>query len=396
MRRAILLALVVMATAAPSCGSSSSSSSSGGSPAPPLNFQSIVVNAGPANNYFNGAFTSVTICVPGQNSCQTIDGILVDTGSTGLRVLASSLTLPLPLQTDSSGATVAECFNFLDGFTWGPVQSADIKMGGEQANAVPVQVIGTAGLPAIPAACANSGTPENTLDALGANGVLGVGLFKEDCGPACLAIGASNPGVYYSCPSSGCRTISQPLARQLQNPVSMFASDNNGVLIQLPSLPAGGAVTATGMMIFGIGTQSDNALGSAKVMTVDFNGNLSTSYGAQTYSGSYIDSGSNGIFFLDTQTTGLPVCSDSSDFYCPPTLQTQSATIRGVNGTSSAVSFNVGNVDTLNGRFNAFNEVAGPNPGGFAWGLSFFFGRTIFTAIENQSTPGGIGPYFAF
>ena len=30
------------------------------------------------------------------------------------------------------------------------------------------------------------------------------------------------------------------------------------------------------------------------------------------------------------------------------------------------------------------------------WGLPFFFGRTVFTAIEGQTTPGGVGPYFAF
>jgi hypothetical protein len=394
MKRLLILAVVAFATAAPTCGGGASSSSGSSSSTPAMNFQSIVVNAGPANNYFNGAFTSVTICVPGSSSCQTIGGILVDTGSTGLRVLGSAVTLALPQQTDASGATVAECFSFLDGFTWGPVQSADIKMGGEQASNAAVQIIGTT--PAVPAACASSGTSENTLDTLGANGVLGVGLFREDCGPTCAATGSSNPGVYYSCPASGCRIIAQPLARQLQNPIALFATDNNGVVIQLPSVPVGGAPTSTGMMIFGIGTQSDNALGAAKVLTVDANGNLSTSYGSQTYGGSYIDSGSNGVFFLDTKTTGLPLCASNTDFYCPATLQTQSATIRGVNGASSAVSFNVGNADELNGRFNAFNEVAGPNPGGFAWGLSFFFGRTIFTAIEGQTTPGGAGPYFAF
>jgi hypothetical protein len=354
------------------------------------------VNAGPANNYFNGAFTSVTVCAPGTSSCQTIDGILVDTGSTGLRVLGSALSLTLPQQADASGAPIAECFGFLDGFTWGPIRSADVRLGGEQASNVPVQVIGTAGLPAIPDACSNSGTPENTLDTLGANGILGVGLFREDCGPGCVGTGSSNAGLYYTCPAGGCRTIAQPLARQVQNPVWLFPIDNNGVLIQLPSLPAGGTPTATGMMIFGIGTQSDNALGAAKVLTVDASGNLSTSYGSQTYTGTYIDSGTNGLFFLDTKTTGLPLCTDAADFYCPATLQSQSATIRGINGASSGVNFNVGNADALNGRFTAFSEVAGPNPGGFAWGLSFFFGRTVYTAIEGQGTPGGVGPYFAF
>jgi hypothetical protein len=49
----------------------------------------------------------------------------------------------------------------------------------------------------------------------------------------------------------------------------------------------------------------------------------------------------------------------------------------------------------LNGRFNAFSEVAGPirvaSPG-----FVVSSRRTIFTAIEGQSTPGGTGPYFAF
>jgi hypothetical protein len=28
--------------------------------------------------------------------------------------------------------------------------------------------------------------------------------------------------------------------------------------------------------------------------------------------------------------------------------------------------------------------------------LTFFFGRNMFTAIENMSTPGGPGPYYAY
>jgi hypothetical protein len=395
MIRPLLIPFLLIAIASPKCGDSSTAPSDGGS-TPALNFQSIVVNAGPANNYLNGVFTSVTICVPGQSACQTIGGVLVDTGSSGLRLLGSAVSLTLPSQADTSGAPVAECFSFLDGYTWGAVQTADVKLGGEQASGVPVQIIGTSGLPAIPQDCLNSGASEGTLDTLGANGVLGVGLFREDCGAGCVGAGSSNPGLYYACPSTGCRTIGQPLARQLQNPVLHFATDNNGVVIQLPTVPVGGAPTASGMMVFGIGTQSDNVLGSAKVLTVDANGSLSTTYGSQTYAGSYIDSGTNGNFFLDTKTTGLAVCTQNSDFYCPPTLQSLSATIRGINNATSAVTFAVGNADALDGGFNAFSEVAGPNPGGFAWGLPFFFGRTIFTAIEGQTTPGGVGPYFAF
>jgi hypothetical protein len=394
MIRSLFAAFLVIAAATPKCGGSSSGSDE--SSVPLMNFQSIVVNAGPANNYFNGAFTSVTVCAPGTSSCQTIDGILVDTGSTGLRVLASSMTLSLPQQTDASGAPVAECFSFLDGYTWGAVQSADIKMGGEQANGVPVQVIGGSGLPAIPAACANSGVSENTLDTLGANGVLGVGLFREDCGPGCVETGSSNPGLYYSCPSSGCFGIAQSLARQVLNPVRLFATDNNGVSIQLPSLPTGGSPTATGMMVFGIGTQSNNGLGSAKVFTLDGQTNFATVFNNQTYTSSFIDSGSNGIFFLDSAGAGLPDCKNSTGFYCPTTLTALSATQRGLNGATNAVAFNAGNVDRVNATFSVFAEATGANPGGFDWGLPFFFGRTVFVAIAGQSTPGGTGPYWAY
>ncbi|MBI3490299.1 MAG: DUF3443 family protein [Acidobacteria bacterium] len=98
-------------------------------------------------------------------------------------------------------------------------------------------------------------------------------------------------------------------------------------------------------------------------------------------------SGSTAFYFLDATTTGLPVCPDATDFYCPPTLRSFSATHRRVNGATSAITFNIGNADALPARFNAFSEVGGPNAGSFDWGLPFFFGRTVFTAIEGQSTP---------
>jgi hypothetical protein len=47
-------------------------------------------------------------------------------------------------------------------------------------------------------------------------------------------------------------------------------------------------------------------------------------------------------------------------------------------------------------NFAAFNDVGGENPDSFDFGLPFFFGRTVYTAIEGQPTPGGTGPYVAF
>ncbi len=380
------------------CGSPSTSPSTGGpQPTPDAqNVLPIVVNAGPTNNALNELFATVTICVPGTSNCQTIGGLVVDTGSVGLRVLSSALTLPLPQQTGAGGAPVVECLPFVDGFTWGPVQGADVKMAGETASNVAVQVIGLDKFAAVPSGCSSQGTPEETLSDLNANGILGVGLFREDCGLGCSLTGSSNPGLYYICPASGCVVTTEAVANQVANPVSHFAADNNGVVIQLPVVQTGGAPSASGTLTFGIGTQSNNQLGSAKVFTLDSKANFTTIFNNQTYTSSFLDSGSNGIFFLDAATTGLPACKNSKGFYCPTTLTPLSATQRGLNGVTNVVAFNAGNVDKVNATFSVLTEATGADPGGFDWGLPFFLGRTVFVAIAGQSTPGGTGPYWAY
>jgi hypothetical protein len=156
-----------------------------------------------------------------------------------------------------------------------------------------------------------------------------------------------------------------------------------------------GALQVNGSMIFGIGTQTDNSLGSATVLSTDLDGSITTSFNGQTYRSSFIDTGSNGIYFLDSTATGLPVCTDNSDFYCPSTAQTFSAT--NTDGARAApVTFTIGNAAAFSSLLNAFSNLGGPNPGTFDWGAPFFFGRTVFTAIEGRSTPSGNGPYFAY
>ena len=201
------------------------------------NVQPITVNSGPAGNYANGAFTSVTVCVPGTSTCQTIDGVLVDTGSSGLRLLSSALTVTLPQQKASDGNPVVECLPFVSGYTWGPVQSADIQVSGEKASSVPIQILSDTDFP-VPGACSDQGSSQDTLTSLGANGILGVGNFAQDCGGACVTTGPSNPGLYYECPSSGCVVVAESLAQQVPNPVTLFPTDNNGVIIEIPAVSA--------------------------------------------------------------------------------------------------------------------------------------------------------------
>lgn len=399
--RLIAIAILLScAGALAGCGGSSHSNSINTISASGTNVQPIVVNGGPANDYANGIFTSVIVCVPSTSNCQTISGILVDTGSYGLRLLSSAgggaLTLSLPQQNASGGNPVGECAPFISGFTWGPVQAADIKMAGEVASNVPVQIIDPT-FSSVPSGCSSFGVTEtDTLQTLGANGILGVGPFAQDCGGGCDQTGSANPGLYYQCASTSCTVIAEPLAQQVQNPVALFATDNNGVIIELPSVSSPVA-SLSGSMIFGIGTESNNALGSATIFPLDNNGEFSTTFKGQSYP-AFLDSGSNGLFFLDETLTGLAVCpGNSSGFYCPGSTTNFSATTDSGSDTAN-VSFAIGNADTLFGNQAAFvfNSLGGPNPGTFDWGLPFFFGRNVFNAIDGKSTPGGAGPYWAY
>jgi len=288
---------------------------------------------------------------------------------------------------------------FADGITWGPVETADVKMAGEEASSLPIQVIGSSNFSTIPSDCTSQGVPEDDLANLGVNGLLGLGPSVQDCGTDCASSGPLSLGTYYACPSSGCRDTTESLAQQVQNPVASFATNNNGVIIELPAV-SGAEANVSGSLIFGIGTQSNNGLGSATVFGTDPFGDFTTTYKGTVYQ-SFLDSGSNAIYFLNATTTGMPTCNDIKFLYCPASAQNVSVlndAEAGTNDASGSVAFNVSNADTLvsNAENAAVNGLAGPNPGLFDFGLPFFFGRNVYIAIEGKSTPGGTGPYSAY
>jgi hypothetical protein len=386
----------------------------------------IVVDPGPNGNYVNGLFATVTVCQPGTATCQTIDHILVDTGSNGLRLLAQGAAggkfdpTGFPLQVDASNNPIGECNQFIGGVMWGSVSLATIQMAGETASTVPgavaagvpVQVVGDTRVPAIPASCTALGSNIGDVTGLGANGVLGVGNFQQDCGPGCVS-GNAAPTVYYTCAGGSCATSFLPLPQQVTNPVWVLPSDNNGVLIQLPSVPSGGTTTISGNLIFGIGTQLNNSLGSATVFDTNANAYFTTTFNGIPNACSYIDSGSNAYYFPSSGYPGLSTCSGgNSSFYCPANLLTLTAgtqSASNTNGSTGNVPFNIGNANTLfsnnNGQNFVFGELGGPNApigncGSFAWGLPFFYGKAngVFTGIEQMPVSGTsyVGPFWAF
>jgi hypothetical protein len=362
----------------------------GPAPAPlAANAVQVVVDRGADGTAFNSPFVSVTVCAPGKTTCQTIDHVLVDTGSYGLRLTASVLdpALVLPLVSTTAGAPVGECAHFVDGFAWGSVRRADIKLASEVASAIPVQVVGDtdAAFANVPAACSNTGG--NFGSGLGANGILGVGLFAQDC-PTCVASAA--PAVYFACSPSGCTSTALPLASQVTNPVVAFPLDNNGVVLTLPPVPQGGVTSLAGSLVFGIGTQANNQITNETVYVTDSRGDIRTTYKGVTMS-SFLDSGSNALFFADAS---IPQCSG---FYCPPSPLSLSAVNTSAIGVSGNVNFTVESIQSLGSGVTAANVGADAGLGRtFDWGLPFFFGRSVFSAISGKPTPKGPGPYWAY
>jgi Protein of unknown function (DUF3443) len=385
------VAVLMLISACGGGGSGGTLTGGGGGGTSGSNVEPITVDAGPTQQSVNTPFISVTVCSPSSPStCATIDHIEVDNGSFGLRLIAAALpaSFTLPHEMDASSDAIYECAVFGDGFAWGSVALANVQVAGETAMNIPVQIIGDAASGTPPSSCSSmGGVDENSVASFGAKGIIGVGPFVQD------------EQLYYTCPSGVCseiNAIDQTL--QVANPVASFATDNNGVIIQLPQVPADGATALSGSLIFGIGTQSNNGLGSATVYTLDpNNGTLSITYKSHTYIGSFIDSGSNALYLIDST---IPTCSG---FFCPTSTFSFMPTITGTNGASDMPNLDVANADNLfsaNPSGVAFNNLGAPNtfsnPPTIDFGLPFFFGRTVYTAIAGATTPGGVGPYTAF
>lgn len=345
-------------------------------------------------NYINQPCVSVTICEPGTSTCQTIDKILIDTGSYGLRVFSSLVSVNLAQKTIGSN-NLAECVSYADGSSnWGPVKTADVVLGQLKAPGIPIQLIDS-NYGTRPANCTK---PDTDPTSAGYNGILGVGIFTEDCGAGCANIQDNN--IYFACNGSTCSSTAVPIAQQVSNPVSFLPSNNNGVIFQVDAIPTAGSSSATGYVVLGIGTQANNTPSSANFFKADGNGYFKTQFNGNVYTKSFIDSGSNGLFF--PAPVSMPACASgvgANGFYCPTSTVSLQANQAGAGSSSAvAVSFEVQNaayaVNTS--PYFMFNNLAGAFTDAFDWGMPFYYGRTVFHGIDGKTSPLGTGPYWAW
>jgi hypothetical protein len=425
------------------CGSSHNAPTT--STGPVNNTAQVMAFFGPAGQsagFVNGIYVTVTVCQRGTTTCVQISNVLVDTGSIGLRVLSSALSPVSLSQILQSNSPLLECIQYGDtSYSWGPMQLADVQIAGEKASNIPVQILGGTNL-AAPSSCLTTpvnqslpGSPpgnENTLQSLGANGILGIagnngssdGEGIVDCGSICNSSLSGNP--YYICPGSNCTEVLVPTSVQAANPVAAFSSDKNGVMFTFPSVPSTGASTLSGTMNFGIATQSDNALGNVTVYSMDLCGSLPTvtfnrvSYndtscnGTGSGLGGFFDTGSNALYVLDSNTVhsfnnSIADCTNSNEtgFYCVTgggTVTLTNISLLGNGVGSGTISLNIMDANALfNTNNSVFNDLGGdgfmssPSTANdfFDFGSPFFFGRTVFigiggvTGVDSSTAPAG-------
>ncbi len=139
-------------------------------------------------------------------------------------------------------------------------------------------------------------------------------------------------------------------------------------------------------------------------MALDGSGDFTTTIsGGPAIPGSFVDTGSNGLFF--PPPTAIPACPDQPDWFCPPALVSLTATNTpspGRPGASSQVPFQIANFDALVVQPKSGNAVF-PQVGGgvtlkegFDWGLPFFLGRTVYVGLAGRRSTLGAGPLVAY
>lgn len=343
-------------------------------------------------------YVSVKICSPGSlANCQVIDHVIVDSGSTGLRVAYSALSpklrsgfKKLPLKS-SFGKTLTECEAYISSYVYGPIAQADVHIAGESARNTQLQIFGHPRY-RVTRDCKRQGGDEmDSTQSFGGNGLIGVSFYLRD-----------DHALYYNCQPNTSFCKANTTFPGIPNTVSQFATNNNGAVLSFPPLSTPDSSTPIeGTLAFGISTQSNNTPGVNTLALLNDGGTTSDSGTFEAkigsnWSNAYIDSGTDTVYFYDDQNSALKACPSTSYYagwYCP--LATQHLTFNladaGTTKTQGYLHFTVANPrNTFTSSTIAYDNIGGVSSpssnldNSMAFGLSVFFGNKMYFLFNDQ------------
>lgn len=372
------------------------------------------VDDGPVNpetgqsvNAGNRPFVTIRLCVPGSTTqCVNVNHMLIDTGSTGVRVSVPGLSsrIDLPAVTTRTGTPVAECMHFVSGWTWGSLNRADVYIGGMVARDMPIHMMeshsrnptlggnGGGAFPTVPPACRFANVDQNVgkISAIGANGILGVGVWPND--------DLLEYDQYFVCNAGSC-SVTNDLDASLRpsHPSVHLPSHPGGVVLRTAAVSSSGGRNVMGSLTFGI---TSLPVGANRLQLSSY-GSFTTVINGQIYPYSYIDSGTVAYFF-DSNSPRITPCTRAQGLYCPSAPLRITATHADSAGNQFSVNIDVANAETLLSNATdptALNNIAGPTYDSatpfatqrFAWGFPFFIGRTVYTMLLGTPQGGTYG-----
>lgn len=337
----------------------------------------------------NSPCVSVTVCSSVDKSqCVKVRDILLDSGSSGLRIFKSELHgMDLP-EVALESSPLYECIDFTDQkHLWGSVNRTHAVFdGGVEKSMLNIQLLEASNKAATCARALSS--PQS----LGYNGILGVSPLLDD------------RGSYYICNGTTCQQVNIESSQKVVNPISLLDDDNNGIVIKLPSIPSGGCFGGVGYAVFGIATKSDNIPESSVVSLSIATNPLVPLYIPAQLNGNnvyaFLDSGSNTVSFSNPN---IALCSFSNAYYCPPETILQDVILYSSDLLQRKFTkFATANAGDLFLSGNSAFSNLGSSPFSSALanyldlGLPFFYGKVVYIGFNGKSSSLGRGMYWAF
>ncbi len=335
----------------------------------------------PAN--INLPTVSARICLRNVfERCFTVRKLLLDTGSSGLRIFPSAIPSGEEpsrfLSRTANRSSLWECLPFGTVDLWGKVLPADITLGTEPAiRSLPVQVVEKSSF-VPPPPCAG-GMEEERRSLSGIDGILGVSPARFD------------GGLYFVCTGHGCRLTAPSSGEAIENPVMREEKDNNGIVLSFPGVPRKGTGPIAGELLLGVGTERDNRLPPRiRFFPMDRDGYFQARTGdsSRIYEGR-LDTGTTALVIPDQK---IRACSPPlRHLACPDRETSLSVFISDSKGDPRKFSLPVGNAAErlLEHRAVAkdvlyFSPEASSPP--FILGMPFFFGKTLYILYPTHSS----------
>jgi hypothetical protein len=274
------------------------------------------------NGYgINTMYVSITLCKDqtGTN-CQTIDNIILDTGSFGLKInksaLPESFIASLTRVKTTNDETVYACNTFGSGYVFASEHYAVLQLAGDYSDNVIVQIIENSPTAEIPDSCLAKGPFDNFED-FGANGIIGVNPALTLSNNTILLYRKDTNGIYVALTESEANSV--PILNQ--NPLTSLHYNNNGFVIQIPPTLTNTNTNIHGNLVLGINTNVNNMITKNTNLIVASESSLSTVCNSGCFYSkienpestipAVFDSGTNSWVFI---SNNIPLCSYG---YCP-------------------------------------------------------------------------------